>query len=140
LKVTPNFNKYTKNSHICLFSIFQAEDIHTLRHYAIKREPLKMRHPQIKHESIIYDVLAGGRKYLLWRQLLHILTLYIAGIPQCHWHGQHEGFDCIVIDLLGPNINQLKEVTKTFSIDVVVEFGCQMVSIFFLHKFHSRTN
>lgn len=40
-----------------------AEDIDTFRRYAIKREPLKMRHPQIKHESIIYDALAGGRKY-----------------------------------------------------------------------------
>ena len=66
-----------------------------------------MRHPQIKHESIIF---------------------ILAGIPQCHWHGQHEGFDCIVIDLLGPNLNQLKEVTQAFSIDTVVDFGCQMVT------------
>lgn len=91
-----------------------------------------MRHPQIKHESIIYDVLAGGRKLLRDEMIMHVTNLYgiLAGIPQCHWHGQHEGFDCIVIDLLGPNINQLKEVTKTFSIDIVVEFGCQMVCIF----------
>ncbi|OAD04023.1 Serine/Threonine kinase CK1, partial [Mucor lusitanicus CBS 277.49] len=99
--------------------VFEAEDIDTFRRYAIKREPLKMRHPQIKHESIIYDALAGG-----------------PGIPQCHWHGQHEGFDCIVIDLLGPNVNQLKEVTQTFSIDTVVDFGCQMVTI--LEHIHKR--
>ncbi|KAL7318779.1 hypothetical protein PS15m_001984 [Mucor circinelloides] len=99
--------------------VFEAEDIDTFRRYAIKREPLKMRHPQIKHESIIYDALAGG-----------------PGIPQCHWHGQHEGFDCIVIDLLGPNLNQLKEVTQAFSIDTVVDFGCQMIAI--LEHIHKR--
>ncbi|KAI8644009.1 kinase-like domain-containing protein [Parasitella parasitica] len=99
--------------------VFEAEDIDTFRRYAIKREPLKMRHPQLKHESIIYDALAGG-----------------PGIPQCHWHGQHEGFDCIVIDLLGPNLNQLKEVTRKFAIDTVVDFGCQMVSI--LEHIHKR--
>ncbi|KAI8367829.1 kinase-like domain-containing protein [Choanephora cucurbitarum] len=99
--------------------VFEAEDVDTFRKYAIKREPLKMRHPQLKHESIIYDVLAGG-----------------PGIPQCHWHGQHEGFDCIVIDLLGPNLNQLREVVQKFPIEVVVDFGCQMVSI--LEHIHNR--
>lgn len=99
--------------------VFEVEDIDTLRRYAIKREPLKMRHPQLKHESVIYDVLAGG-----------------VGIPQCHWHGQHEGFDCIIIDLLGPSLMQIKEVTKTFSIPIVVELGIQMVNI--LEHIHKR--
>ncbi|PHZ16362.1 kinase-like protein [Rhizopus microsporus ATCC 52813] len=99
--------------------VFEAEDIDTGRKYAIKREPLKMRHPQIKHESIIYDVLAGG-----------------PGIPQCHWHGQHDEFDCIVIDLLGPNLNQLKEVTTKLPVDVVIDFGCQMVTI--IEHIHKR--
>ncbi|KAI9480522.1 MAG: kinase-like domain-containing protein [Benjaminiella poitrasii] len=99
--------------------VFEAEDIDTFRHYAIKRESLKMRHPQLKHESIMYDVLAGG-----------------PGIPQCHWHGQHDGFDCIVIDLLGPNMNQLKEVLQKFPLAVVIDFGCQIVSI--LEHIHKR--
>ncbi|CAO3684123.1 unnamed protein product [Rhizopus stolonifer] len=77
--------------------VFEAEDIDTGRKYAVKREPKKMRNPQIKHEHIIYDVLAGA-----------------AGIPQCHWYGQHDDFDCIVIDLLGPNVNQLKNLQPSF--------------------------
>lgn len=39
-----------------------AEDIHTFERLAIKREPIKLKHPQIKHESDIYNILAGGRK------------------------------------------------------------------------------
>ncbi|KAI8970016.1 kinase-like domain-containing protein [Mycotypha africana] len=78
-----------------------------------------MRHPQLRHESIIYDVLAGG-----------------PGIPQCHWHGHHDNFDCIIIDLLGPNLNQLKEVVHEFPLEVVVDFGCQMISI--VEHIHKR--
>lgn len=44
-----------------LFSL--AENMDTRRKYAIKREPLKMRRPQIKHENDIYNVLAGCRKF-----------------------------------------------------------------------------
>ncbi|KAI8377683.1 kinase-like domain-containing protein [Radiomyces spectabilis] len=99
--------------------VFDAQDIGTGRHYAIKRETLKMRHPQLAHESLMYDVLAGG-----------------PGIPQCHWHGQHEEFDCIVIDLLGPNLNQLRETVSKVPVDIAVQFGCQMVSI--LEHIHKR--
>ncbi|KAI8879143.1 kinase-like protein [Backusella circina FSU 941] len=98
--------------------VFEGEDIDTGRHYAIKREPLDIPHPQLKHESVVYDVLAGG-----------------PGIPQCHWHGQHEEFDCLVIDLLGPNLNQLRESVTTMSHDTTIELGCQMVSILeHIHK------
>lgn len=100
-----------------------------------------MHHPQIKHESIIYDELAGGRKCINNKPNVTECTesnffSLIAGMPQCHWHGQHEGFDCIVIDLLGPNLNQLRETTKTFSLEVVADFGCQMVTI--LEHIHKR--
>lgn len=54
------------------------EDIDTFRRYAIKREPLKMRHPQIKHESIIYDALAGGR--------MCISNFSVAGDALTHFH------------------------------------------------------
>ncbi|CAO3696908.1 unnamed protein product [Rhizopus stolonifer] len=98
--------------------VFEVEDIHTKRKYAIKRETLRMRRPQIKHEKEIYSILQGG-----------------SGIPQCYWHGQHEEFDCIVIDLLGPNLNQLREVTRKIPIEAVVDFGCQMVSLMeHIHK------
>ncbi|KAG1474276.1 hypothetical protein G6F56_000455 [Rhizopus delemar] len=99
--------------------VFEAEDIDTGRKYAVKREPKKMRNPQIKHEHIIYDVLAGA-----------------AGIPQCHWYGQHDDFDCIVIDLLGPNVNQLKEFTTKLPMEVVIDFGCQMVTM--MEHIHNR--
>ena len=54
------------------------EDIDTFKRYAIKREPLKMRHPQLKHESIVYDALAGGRKRVnYYLQICIILTMIV---------------------------------------------------------------
>ncbi|KAI8062161.1 kinase-like domain-containing protein, partial [Gongronella butleri] len=89
--------------------VFEIRDLDTDRHYAIKRERLKVRQPQLGHENLIYDALAGG-----------------VGIPQCHWHGQYDGFDCLVMDLLGPSINQLRGSVADMSLDIVVDLGCQM--------------
>lgn len=38
-----------------------AQDINTKRSFAVKRESLDIEHPQLFHESKIYDILAGGR-------------------------------------------------------------------------------
>jgi hypothetical protein len=91
-----------------------------------------MRHPQIKHESDIYNTLAGGRKkdiyFVTTKRLISFTFPFLAGIPQCHWHGEHDKFDCIVIDLLGPNLSQLKKSTKRFSVETIVDLGCKMVN------------
>ncbi|ORX53165.1 kinase-like protein [Hesseltinella vesiculosa] len=92
--------------------VFEVRDLDTGRHYAIKREPMKTRHRQLGHENMMYDFLAGG-----------------IGIPQCHWHGQYDGFDCLVMDLLGPSLNQVRGSVSDMPLEVVVDLGCQMVSI-----------
>lgn len=33
--------------------------------YAVKREALDLEHPQLHHEKFVYDLVAGGRKYIL---------------------------------------------------------------------------
>ncbi|KAI8137903.1 kinase-like domain-containing protein, partial [Fennellomyces sp. T-0311] len=99
--------------------VFEAQDIDTRRRYAIKREPLDSRSPQLKHESIMYDILAGGR-----------------GIPQCQWYGEHDDFACIVIDLLGPSLRELRQAVSYIPLEIIVELGCQMISI--LEHIHSR--
>ncbi|KAI8098873.1 kinase-like domain-containing protein [Halteromyces radiatus] len=99
--------------------VFEARDINTGRHFAIKRETLKMKHPQLKFENIMYDVLAGG-----------------VGIPQCHWYGQFDGFDCIVMDLLGPNLSQVRQNVSMMELDIAIDLTCQMLSI--VEHIHNR--
>ncbi|ORZ25377.1 kinase-like domain-containing protein [Absidia repens] len=89
--------------------VFEVRDINTKRHYAIKRENMKIKNPQLKFENIMYDVLAG-----------------VVGIPQCHWYGQFDGFDCIVMDLLGPNLSQVRENVSCMELDIAVDLVCQM--------------
>ncbi|CAO3577911.1 unnamed protein product [Absidia cylindrospora] len=99
--------------------VFEVRDINTKRHYAIKRENAEIQHPQLKFENEMYDVLAGG-----------------VGIPQCHWYGQFDGFDCIVMDLLGPNLCQVRENVSCMELDIAVDLVCQMVSI--VEHIHNR--
>jgi hypothetical protein len=60
LKVRPNVKWELTHS----FSLFPlVRDINTHRHYAIKRERRKENGgSQLKHENVMYDVLAGGGK------------------------------------------------------------------------------
>ncbi|KAF7732890.1 Casein kinase I isoform delta [Apophysomyces ossiformis] len=99
--------------------VFEARDIDIGRHYAIKRQSRLIGVPQMKHESVMYDVLAAG-----------------PGIPQCHWYGQHEEFDCIVIDLLGPSLEQLRQTVFNIPLDIMIDLACQMVCI--LEHIHQR--
>lgn len=75
---------FTSSSSADTFSlvIIIAEDIDTHRHYAIKREPLDTPFSQLRHESIMYDVLAGGRKCCplpplpMMMMVTHVMLLY----------------------------------------------------------------
>ncbi|KAI8099854.1 kinase-like domain-containing protein [Halteromyces radiatus] len=98
--------------------VFEVKDINTGRHYAVKREP-RSHLSQIKHESILYDILAAG-----------------PGIPQCHWYGRHEEFDCIVMDLLGTSLKQLRQSVRHIPLSIIKDLGCQMIDI--LEHIHNR--
>ncbi|CAO3616413.1 unnamed protein product [Cunninghamella blakesleeana] len=99
--------------------VFEVRDIKTGRHYAVKREPRSSNYSQVKHESVFYDILAAG-----------------PGIPQCHWYGRHENFDCIIMDLLGVNLKELQQYVKSFPLSIVIDLGCQMIDI--LEHIHNR--
>ncbi|KAI8377928.1 kinase-like domain-containing protein [Radiomyces spectabilis] len=99
--------------------VFKVQDINNGRLYALKREPLDMNHPQLRHESYMYNILTGG-----------------SGIPRCHWYGQYDDFDCIIVDLLGPNLKELRQSVSVMPLDVTVHLGCQLVSI--MEHIHGR--
>ena len=57
---------------------------------AIKLESIKSRHPQLLYESKLYKILAGG-----------------VGIPNLHWYGVEGDYNVMVVDLLGPSLEDL---------------------------------
>ncbi|KAI9318519.1 kinase-like domain-containing protein, partial [Dichotomocladium elegans] len=103
--------------------VFEARDIYTGKAYAIKRESKTMRHPQLLNEYTYYNILQGG-----------------PGVPNCYWHGEYEDFNCLVLDLLGPSLKELRQCIKGFPLDIIVDLGCQMASnqVDILHHVHDK--
>jgi casein kinase 1 alpha len=78
---------------------------------AIKLEPIKCRHPQLQTEAKIYKILQGGN-----------------GIPIIKWFGQEKEFNVLVMDLLGPNLEDLFNFcNRKFSLKTVLMLVDQMV-------------
>ncbi|GJJ70855.1 hypothetical protein EMPS_03205 [Entomortierella parvispora] len=98
--------------------VFRATHQATGVDYAIKREPINVEHPQLGHEAKMYERLAGG-----------------AGIPRMHWYGREGSYNALVIDLLGPNLKQVRRENEKFPLSFVIELGVQIITqLEFIHK------
>ncbi|KAF9095511.1 hypothetical protein BGX29_008981 [Mortierella sp. GBA35] len=98
--------------------VFRATHVATGVDYAIKREPINVAHPQLEHEAKIYAKLEGGD-----------------GIPHLHWFGNEGMYNAMVVDLLGPNLKQVRRENEKFPLSFVIELGVQIISqLEFIHK------
>ncbi|KAF5782377.1 putative non-specific serine/threonine protein kinase [Helianthus annuus] len=80
---------------------------------AIKLEPVKTRHPQLHYESKIYRLLQGG-----------------TGIPNLKWFGVEGEYNIMVIDLLGPSLEDLfNYCNRKFTLKTVLMLADQLVSV-----------
>lgn len=102
--------------------IYQGTNIQTGEKVAIKLEPIKTRHPQLIYESRIYKVLNTG--------------IEIVGIPQLKWFGVEGDYNVMVLDLLGPSLEDLFNFCgRKFTLKTVLMLADQMISrIEFLHS------
>ena len=91
--------------------IFQAVNISTGEEVAVKLEPIKARHPQLLYESKLYKLLQGG-----------------VGIPAIRWFGQERNYNVLVMDLLGPSLEDLFNFCgRKFSMKTVLMLADQMI-------------
>mmetsp|Transcript_12940 Transcript_12940/g.12568 ORF Transcript_12940/g.12568 Transcript_12940/m.12568 type:complete len:390 (+) Transcript_12940:206-1375(+) len=101
--------------------IYAGTDVHSGEEVAIKLEPLKSKHPQLLYESKIYRVLQGGY-----------------GIPGVKWFGSEGDYNILVIDLLGPSLEDLFNYCgKKLSLKTVLMLADQMIAR--LEFMHSRS-
>ncbi|GMM54522.1 hypothetical protein DAKH74_011380 [Maudiozyma humilis] len=78
---------------------------------AIKMESVRSRHPQLDYESRVYKYLSGG-----------------VGIPFIRWYGREGEYNAMVIDLLGPSLEDLFNYChRTFSYKTVIMLALQMI-------------
>jgi casein kinase 1 len=112
----------------------------------IVQEPRKSDAPQLRDEYRTYKILAGSRESLLpfdllpgnvpgpgtaglrWGLKLSLCLRTPAGIPQVYYFGQEGLHNILVIDLLGPSLEDLFDMCgRKFSIKTVVMTAKQMV-------------
>jgi len=92
--------------------IYIGTNVQTGEEVAIKLESIKSRHPQLLYESKLYKILAGG-----------------VGIPNVHWYGVEGDYNVMVIDLLGPSLEDLFSFcNRKFSLKTVLMLADQMVN------------
>jgi len=81
---------------------------------AIKLESVKAKHPQLEYESKVYKTLAGG-----------------VGVPFVRWYGTECDYNAMVLDLLGPSLEDLFNFcARKFSLKTVLLLADQLVSQF----------
>ena len=100
--------------HSWLFSpgdIYLGINIISGEEVAIKLESVKAKHPQLEYESKVYKTLAGG-----------------VGVPFVRWFGTECDYNAMVLDLLGPSLEDLFNFcSRKFSLKTVLLLADQLV-------------
>jgi casein kinase 1 alpha len=78
---------------------------------AVKLEPIKARHPQLLYESKLYKILQGG-----------------VGIPHVRWFGPARDYNALIMELLGPSLEDLFNFcSRRFTMKTVLMLADQMI-------------
>ncbi|KAL3139937.1 Casein kinase 1-like protein 12 [Trebouxia sp. C0009 RCD-2024] len=92
--------------------IYLGLHIHTGEEVGIKLESIKTKHPQLLYESKLYKILQGG-----------------TGIPNIRWYGVEGDYNVMVLDLLGPSLEDLFNFcNRKFSLKTVLMLADQLIS------------
>uniref|UniRef100_A0A803LDB6 non-specific serine/threonine protein kinase n=1 Tax=Chenopodium quinoa TaxID=63459 RepID=A0A803LDB6_CHEQI len=99
--------------------IYLGTNVQTNEEVAIKLENVKTKHPQLLYESKLYKILQGG-----------------TGIPNVRWFGVEGDYNVLVIDLLGPSLEDLFNFcSRKFSLKTVLMLADQMINrVEFVHS------
>ncbi|CAF1059136.1 unnamed protein product [Rotaria sordida] len=99
--------------------IYLGTNIASNEEVAIKLESSRTKHPQLHIESKIYRLMQGG-----------------VGIPIIKWCGAEGDYNVLVMDLLGPSLEDLFNFcSRKFSLKTVLLLADQMVSrVDFIHS------
>ncbi|XP_024392699.1 uncharacterized protein [Physcomitrium patens] len=92
--------------------IYLGTNLVTHEEVGIKLESIKAKHPQLLYESKLYRILQGG-----------------TGIPNIRWYGIEGDYNVMVLDLLGPSLEDLFNFcSRKFSLKTVLMLADQLIN------------
>jgi casein kinase 1 len=99
--------------------IYLGTNVQTNEEVAIKLENVKTKHPQLLYESKLYRILQGG-----------------TGISNVKWFGVEGDYNVLVMDVLGPSLEDLFSFcNRKLSLKTVVMLADQMINrVEFIHS------
>jgi len=98
--------------------LYEGRDLKTGRKVAIKLESVTAKAPQLRYEAKLYRLLGDS-----------------PGIPGVHWCGTEGDYNALVMDLMGPSLEDLFESCgRQFSLKTVLMLADEMLTrVEFLH-------
>jgi len=92
--------------------VYVGTNARTGKKVAIKVESMRSRHQYLSHEVELYKMLGG-----------------FVGAPNVHWHGVEGDSNVMVLDLLGPSLEELfNSCSRKFSLKTVLMLADQMLT------------
>ena len=100
--------------------IYMGTNVQTGAPVAIKLESVRAQHPLLVFESKLYKLISNGMQ-----------------IPSVHWYGVEGDYNVMVIDLLGPSLEDLfNYCDRKFTQKTIAAIGQQMIDA--IEYVHSR--
>ncbi|KAK4732583.1 hypothetical protein R3W88_025571 [Solanum pinnatisectum] len=92
--------------------LYLGVNVQTEEEVAVKLESTKTEHPQLHYESNLYTLLQGGN-----------------GIPKVRWFGIEGEYNAMVIDVLGPSLEDLfNYCNRRFTLKTTLMLADQLVN------------
>ncbi|RAO71504.1 uncharacterized protein BHQ10_007516 [Talaromyces amestolkiae] len=101
-------------------TLYQGTHVETRETVSIKLERVDAAHPQLEHEANVHNRLA-----------------HIVGIPFVRWFGTDDNHRVMVMNHLGPNLEELlQQCDGTFTLRTVLSLADQLIPL--IESFHSE--
>ena len=121
------------------FVLKTGTNVQTSEEVAIKLESIRTKHPQLHIEAKFYKIMQGGGESapcgllsLSWVRVLTfwpLVSVTLVGIPHLKWCGAEGDYNVLVMELLGPSLEDLFNFcSRKFSIKTVLLLADQLVS------------